>query len=203
MRRALLAITGLAASTSVLVVLKGSPGATQVAQDLPRTPTPVAPGSADPAPAEGEVAAEASAAATTGPRPSRSPSRAPSARPSSGSGSDGGGQTRKPSAPRTTTKPPAQPTTRTVTGPVVENEYGNVQVQIVVSGSRIVDVRALELPQETAQSDQRSEQVNGRYSGSGGQVVERQSADVDTVSGATATSTSYKQSLQAAIDRAN
>ncbi|MEV1147832.1 FMN-binding protein, partial [Micromonospora sp. NPDC049799] len=137
------------------------------------------------------------------PRPTRSASRAPSARPTTGSGSDSGGQTRTPSAPRTTTKPPAQPTTRTVTGPVVENEYGNVQVQIVLSGSRIVEARALELPEETAQSDQRSEQVDGRYSGSGGLVVQQQDADLDTVSGATATSTSYKQSLQAAIDRAN
>ncbi|MCM0679215.1 FMN-binding protein [Micromonospora phytophila] len=89
-----------------------------------------------------------------------------------------------------------------MTGPVVENEYGNVQVQITLSGSRIVNAVALELPEETAQSDQRSEDVDGRYSGTSGQVVQRQSADLDTVSGATATSNSYRQSLQAAIDRA-
>lgn len=77
-----------------------------------------------------------------------------------------------------------------------------MQVQIVVSGTRIVDAVALELPQETAQSDRRSEQVDGRYSGPSGQVVQRQSAEVDTVSGATATSESYRRSLQAAIDRA-
>ncbi|MFI7574014.1 FMN-binding protein [Micromonospora sp. NPDC049497] len=193
MRRALLAITGLAASTTVLVVLKGSPGASQVAQDLPADRPAVVPGSAGPT-ATGEVTADPSPTAAS-PRPSR----APSARPTSGSGST----TRTPSAPRTTTKPPDQPTTRTVTGPVVENEYGNVQVQIVLSGSRIINATALELPQETAQSDLRSEQVDDRYSGTGGMVVQRQSADLDTVSGATATSTSYKQSLQAAIDRAN
>ncbi|MGN9808882.1 FMN-binding protein [Micromonospora sp. BQ11] len=202
MRRALLAITGLAASTTVLVVLKGSPGTSQVAQDLP-VDRPVVPGSAEPTATGGVTADPSPTVAAASPRPTRSASRAPSARPTTGSGSDSGGQTRTSSPPRTTTKPPAQPTTRTVTGPLVENEYGNVQVQIVLSGSRIVEARALELPQETAQSDQRSEQVDDRYSGSGGLVVQEQGADLDTVSGATATSTSYKQSLQAAIDRAN
>lgn len=196
MRRALLAITGLAASTTVMVVLKGSPGATGVAQDLPVERPPVVPAPAGPAPAGGDAsAAPAPTGSTAAPRPGRTATRAPSSRPSA--------TTRAPSAPRTSSKPPPAPTTRTVTGPVVENEYGNVQVQITLSGNRIVNVVALELPEETAQSDQRSEQVDGRYSGSSGLVVQQQSADVDTVSGATATSNSYKQSLQAAIDRAN
>ncbi|MGC4764418.1 FMN-binding protein [Micromonospora sp. DT46] len=196
MRRALLAITGLAAGTTAMVVLKGSPGTSPVAQDLPAAPPPVVPAPAGPAPGGGEVSAPPSPARTSAsPRPGRTATRAPASRPSVTS--------RAPSAPRTTTKPPPAPTTRTVTGPVVENEYGNVQVQITLSGTRIVDVVALELPEETAQSDQRSEQVDGRYSGGSGLVVQRQSADVDTVSGATATSTSYKRSLQAAIDRAN
>ncbi|MEU6074789.1 FMN-binding protein [Micromonospora sp. NPDC047074] len=196
MRRALLAITGLAAGTTAMVVLKGSPGTNQVAQDLPAARPPVVPAPAGPTPAGGDVsAAPAPSGTTAAPRPSRTATRAPTARPRATG--------RAPSAPRTTTKPPPAPTTRTVTGPVVENEYGNVQVQVTFSGTRIVDVVALELPEETAQSDQRSEQVDGRYSGSSGLVVQRQSADVDTVSGATATSTSYRQSLQAAIDRAN
>ncbi|MGK5522725.1 FMN-binding protein [Micromonospora sp. URMC 107] len=195
MRRALLAITGLAAGTTAMVVLKGSPGTSPVAQDLPAAPPPVVPAPAGPTPIGGKVSAAPTPARTTAsPRPGRTATREPASRPSA--------TTRAPSAPRTTTKPPPAPTTRTVTGPVVENEYGNVQVQITLRGTRIVDVVALELPEETAQSDQRSEQVDGRYSGSSGLVVQRQSADVDTVSGATATSTSYKRSLQAALDRA-
>ncbi|SCL67607.1 FMN-binding protein [Micromonospora peucetia] len=196
MRRALLAITGLAAGTTAMVVLKGSPGAAPVAQDLPAERPTVVPAPAGPTPSGGDTAGTPQPAdSTASPRPGRTATRASTSRPSA--------TTRAPSAPRTTTKPPPAPTTRTVTGPVVENEYGNVQVQITLSGTRIVDVVALELPEETAQSDQRSEQVDGRYSGSSGLVVQRQSADVDTVSGATATSTSYKRSLQAAIDRAN
>ncbi|MER7332113.1 MULTISPECIES: FMN-binding protein [unclassified Micromonospora] len=196
MRRALLAITGLAASTTVMVVLKGAPGTSGVAQELPAELPPAVPAPAGPTPAGGDASAAPSPTGTTAsPRPGRTATRPPSGRP--------GATTRAPSAPRTTTEPPPASSTRTVTGPVVENEYGNVQVQITLSGTRIVDVVALELPAETAQSDRRSEQVDGRYSGSSGLVVRQQSADVDTVSGATATSNSYKRSLQAAIDRAN
>ncbi|NJP32974.1 FMN-binding protein [Micromonospora sp. HSS6-12] len=198
MRRALLAITGLAASTTAMVVLKSGPGASQVAQELPAAGQPVAPAPDGPAPTDGGAGPEASPSGAASPRPRRSATRAPATRPTAGATSGA----RLPSAPRTSSAP-ARPTTRTVTGPVVENEYGNVQVRITLSGSRIVDAVALELPEETAQSDQRSQQVDDRYSGTSGLVVQQQGADLDTVSGATATSTSYRQSLQAAIDRAN
>ncbi|MDO3701761.1 FMN-binding protein [Micromonospora sp. C28SCA-DRY-2] len=194
MRRALLAITGLAASTTAMVVLKGGPDTTQVAaQGLPVDGRPVAPGAGSAPPEATAGARPTPAGGTASPRPTRTTARPPASRPGAG--------TRTPSAPRTSSRP-AQPSTRTVTGPVVENEYGNVQVQITLSGSRIVNVVALELPAETAQSDQRSEQVDDRYSGTGGLVVQQQSADLDTVSGATATSESYRRSLQAALDRA-
>ncbi|MFF3854716.1 FMN-binding protein [Micromonospora sp. NPDC002575] len=191
MRRALLAITGLAAGTTALVVLKGSPGVSQAAQEPPAAAAPSG-GTTTPPAATATLGAKPRASATT-----PAATRAPTARPTAARASTA----RPTSAPRATTAAP-RATTRRVTGPVVENEYGNVQVQIVVSGTRIVDAVALELPQETAQSDRRSDQVDGRYSGPSGQVVQRQSAEVDTVSGATATSESYRRSLQAAIDRA-
>ncbi|MEV1145125.1 FMN-binding protein, partial [Micromonospora sp. NPDC049799] len=73
MRRALLAITGLAASTTVLVVLKGSPGASQVAQDLPADLPAVVPGSADPTATGDAVTADPSPTdAAASPRPTRS-----------------------------------------------------------------------------------------------------------------------------------
>ncbi|RIV37972.1 FMN-binding protein [Micromonospora radicis] len=197
MRRALVAITGLAASTTALVVLKAAPGTSQVAQDVPAGQPPAATGAAE----DEETSPDATAAPATGkPKATKSarPQGSASATPSR---TASGGATRTPSAPRTTTAAP-QPTARTVTGPVVSNEFGNVQVQITVSGSRIVNAVALELPEKTAQSVQRSGEVDSRYSGTGGMVVARQGADLDTVSGATATSRSYQQSLQAAIDRA-
>ncbi|WP_320066830.1 FMN-binding protein [Micromonospora sp. RTGN7] len=195
MRRVLLAITGLAAGTTALVVLKGSPQASQVAQNLPAAPSSSAVPSLS-------ATGSSSAAPTTGaatPRPRATATRAPGSRTSASARPS---TARPSSAPRTTTAAPPKSTTRTVTGTVVSNEYGNVQVQIVVSGDRIVRAVALELPQKFVQSERRNEEVEGRYSGTSGQVVQRQSADLDTVSGATATSNSYRQSLQAAIDRA-
>lgn len=193
MRRALLAITGLAASTTALVVLKGSPGTTPVAQDLPTaegvvpTPQGVDP-SADPV--DGAPTPSVAPNAPSSPKPTKSASRPSGTRTT----------TKAPSAPRTTTKAP-QPTTRRVTGPGVDNEYGYVQVQIVVSGSRIIEAVALSLP-SGGESDIHSGDVRNKYDGTGGEVVQKQSANVNTVSGATETSNSYKQSLRAAIEQA-
>ncbi|MEV1330699.1 FMN-binding protein [Micromonospora costi] len=193
MRRAFLAITGLAASTTALVVLKGSPGTSQAAQEPPAG-TPVgseaagAPSSGTEAPA----AAPAAPTAAASPRPTRGATRSPAARPTS----------RAP-APRTTTaRPPQQPTTRRVTGPIVENEYGNVQVQIVLNGDRIVEALTLELPSGPGETERHSDDVRRAYNGTSGEVVRRQGADLDTVSGATETSESYRRSLRAAIEQA-
>ncbi|NED52410.1 FMN-binding protein, partial [Micromonospora aurantiaca] len=133
------------------------------------------------------------------PRASSKPTPKPSADRSAAS--RGGTRTRTtPAAPRTTTSAP-KVTTRTVTGPSVTYEYGSLQVRITLSGSRIVDATGIGLPLG-GQSGQRSDDVQARYSGTSGEVVARQSANLSTVSGATYTSTAYKQSLQAALDKA-
>ncbi|SCE71451.1 FMN-binding domain-containing protein [Micromonospora matsumotoense] len=196
MRRALLAITGLAAGTTALVVLKGAPGASQVAQELPAGVPVGTPGRTDPA-APG-VASERAAAPT---RPAGRPDATASRTPGAGRTTTGGGTgTRStPAAPRTSTAAPKS-TNRKITGPVVVTEFGNVQVQITVSGSRIVNAVALELPQG-GQSDLRSNRVDDAYSGTSGTVVRQQDANLDTVSQATATSNGYRQSLQAALDQ--
>jgi uncharacterized protein with FMN-binding domain len=198
MRRAFLAITGLAASTTALVVLKGSPGTTQVAQDLP-TAQPVSP-----TPAGGpDPAADPSGGPAAASKPSQTADAHPSPRPSRSTARPSGTRTttKAPSAPRTTTKAPA-PTTRTVTGSEVFNDYGSVQVQIVVSGTRIVDATTVSLPSGPGETEQHSDDVRRAYNGTGGEVVKKQSANLNTVSGATETSNSYKQSLRAAIERA-
>ncbi|ADU09147.1 FMN-binding protein [Micromonospora aurantiaca] len=197
MRRALLAITGLAAGTTALVVLKGAPGAGQAGADVPAALAPVAPGgSAAPEPPSPTGSAPG---VTPSPRASSKPTPKPSADRSAAS--RGGTRTRTtPAAPRTTTSAP-KATTRTVTGPSVTYEYGSLQVRITLSGSRIVDATAIGLPLG-GQSGQRSDDVQARYSGTSGEVVARQSANLSTVSGATYTSTAYKRSLQAALDKA-
>ncbi|WFF06445.1 FMN-binding protein [Micromonospora sp. WMMD1076] len=196
MRRALLAITGLAAGTTALVVLKGAPGAGQAGADVPAALAPVAPGGSA-APEPPSPTGSAPGDVTPSPRASSKPAPKPSADRSAASR---GGTRTTPAAPRTTTSAP-KVTTRTVTGPSVTYEYGSLQVRITLSGSRIVDATAIGLPLG-GQSGQRSDDVQARYSGTSGEVVARQSANLSTVSGATYTSTAYKQSLQAALDKA-
>ncbi|MBO4163227.1 FMN-binding protein [Micromonospora antibiotica] len=190
MRRALFAITGLAAGTTALVVLKGAPDARQVAQDLPAG----APG--------GTTAATPGAAperAAAKPRPTGRPGTTAARTPGAGRTGTGAGPRSTPAAPRTSAAAPKS-TTRKVTGPVVVTEFGNVQVQITVTGTKIVNAVALELPQG-GQSDLRSNRVDDTYSGTSGTVVRQQDANLDTVSQATATSNGYRQSLQAALDQ--
>ncbi|WP_112262677.1 FMN-binding protein [Lentzea terrae] len=87
-----------------------------------------------------------------------------------------------------------QAQTRTVSGPAVNTEEGTVQVQVTFQGTKITDVKALRAPNS---NPTRMALPILRES-----ALKAQSADIDTVSGATYTSEGYKQSLQAAIDGA-
>ncbi|MFF8862455.1 FMN-binding protein [Streptomyces sp. NPDC015139] len=100
------------------------------------------------------------------------------------------------SAPKTTS---AAPTTRTVAGATAQTKYGPVQVRITLTGSKITGASAVQSPDETA----RSRDINSTAVPKLNQeTLQAQSADIDTVSGATYTSAGYKQSLQSALDRA-
>jgi uncharacterized protein with FMN-binding domain len=85
------------------------------------------------------------------------------------------------------------------TGPDESNRYGDVQVQAVIRNGRLVDVVALQLPQDRARSQQIS---NFSAPILHDEAIQSQSAQIDGVSGATYTSTGYAQSLQAALDAA-
>ena len=107
-----------------------------------------------------------------------------------------------------TTSPPrtAPPTTRapssanrTVDGPVVDTRYGPVQVELVLQGGRITDLKALEYPNEARRSQFISQQALPLLHD---EALSAQSASIDTISGATYTSDAYAQSLQAALDQA-
>lgn len=75
-----------------------------------------------------------------------------------------------------------------------------MQVQIVVSGGKITDVQT---PQLTS-DDMRSQMINSEATPIlRSEVLQAQSANVDTVSGATYTSEGYLASLQAALNSAH
>ena len=82
----------------------------------------------------------------------------------------------------------------------MQTRFGPVQVQITVANGKITDVTALQL----TNTDGKSIQISNRAAPLlKSKVLAAQSADVQTVSGATITSDAYLTSLQAAIDAAN
>jgi uncharacterized protein with FMN-binding domain len=87
-----------------------------------------------------------------------------------------------------------------VTGGVFNNQYGPVQVAVVLNGTRIVDVRALQMPTDRARSADISSQAAPLLHD---EVIQAQSARIDTIGGATYTSVSYAQSLQSALDKSH
>lgn len=99
----------------------------------------------------------------------------------------------------TTVVPPAPSPTRVIDGPVVSNFYGDVQVEIKVAGRRLVDVRAVQLPSDRIQSQEISSFAGPALEQ---EALQARSANIDIVSGATYTSESFAQSLQAALNRA-
>lgn len=88
----------------------------------------------------------------------------------------------------------------TYAGSVVQTRFGAVQVQITVKSGSITDVVALQLTDD----DRKSVQISNRAAPLlRAEVLAAQSADVQTIGGATVTSDAYLNSLQAAIDAAN
>ena len=107
-----------------------------------------------------------------------------------------------------TARPPAstpQPTkvaskgNGTFTGAVVQEPFGQVQVQITMSGGKLTDVTVLQMSTHGR---------SGFISQSAAPILHdealaAQSASIDLVSGATYTSDAYAQSLQSALDQAH
>ncbi len=87
----------------------------------------------------------------------------------------------------------------TFTGSVVQNPFGQVQVQITMVSGKITAVTALQLPTH-GRSGFISQDVGPILQG---EALSAQSSNIDLVSGATYTSEAYAQSLQSAIDQSN
>jgi hypothetical protein len=94
---------------------------------------------------------------------------------------------------------PAGPVTVTTLGQTVHTQFDTIQVRIVTVGGRIRSVAFTKL----AGDEQLSDLINAHAAPLLLQrTLTAQSADIDTVSGATYTSDGYRQSLQSALDQA-
>jgi uncharacterized protein with FMN-binding domain len=88
----------------------------------------------------------------------------------------------------------------TYTGSVADAFYGNVQVRVIVSGGNITDVQFLQYPSDRSTSRFINSQAMPLLTQ---EAIQAQSAQVDGVSGATATSGAFIQSLQSALQQAS
>jgi uncharacterized protein with FMN-binding domain len=123
----------------------------------------------------------------------------PAARPAASSPSSGSSGNGNGSAAATTPKRTAAKS-RTIIGPAVQTQYGTVQVAVTVKGSRLRDVRALVLPSGSGRTNEISVEAGPLLRQ---EAMAAQSANIDTLSGASYTSDGYRRSLQAALDRAH
>ncbi|MFE3416352.1 FMN-binding protein [Streptomyces mirabilis] len=129
----------------------------------------------------------AQASSSAGQSASQSPSRSPA--PGSSSGGSSGGSSG--SAKSTGTK--------TVTGDTIQTRWGPVQVRVTLKNGKITDVTAVSYPTDNP----RDQEINSyAIPQLRREALAAQSAQIDSVSGASYTSDGYKQSLQSALDSA-
>ncbi|MFF7205171.1 FMN-binding protein [Streptomyces sp. NPDC008141] len=88
---------------------------------------------------------------------------------------------------------------QTVLGDAAGTQYGDVQVQLTLSGGRITGAQAVKAPDADANSRQIAASAIPKLNQA---VMAAQSADIDAVSGASYTSKGYITSLQSALDKA-
>lgn len=134
----------------------------------------------------------ATPAATDTPLPVTSPQASESA--DSGSTADSSGSSGSTSGSTADTSG-----SQTFLGDAVNTRYGPVQVQIVVSGGKVVSSEVTQVPW----NDHKDIEINS-YAVPilNSEAVAAQSAQIDMVSGATYTSDAYITSLQSALDQA-
>ena len=85
-------------------------------------------------------------------------------------------------------------------GSAVQTPYGTVQVKVVISGGKIIDVVPLRLTDYGSTSIEIDNQAVPMLKS---EVLSSQTANVNAIGGATYTSQGYLTSLQAALDAAN
>ena len=89
--------------------------------------------------------------------------------------------------------------TRTVTGDTIQTRWGPVQVKITIKSGKLTEVTAVQYPTDNPRDQEINSFALPRLRS---EALQAQSADIDTVSGATYTSDGYRQSLQSALDSA-
>ena len=143
-----------------------------------------------PAAAIATLSPSSTSSSTSTPSPTATPSGAPPS----------GGAAPTPTATATATPRPASGLkSGSFTGQSYANPYGNVQVQVVISGGKITSVKTIQYPNGHQQSVFINSQALPLLEQ---EVLQAQSARINIIGGATFTSQGYAQSVQSALDAA-
>jgi uncharacterized protein with FMN-binding domain len=132
-----------------------------------------------------QASASALPVAAARPRATAPAASAPAKTPSAG-----------PSAAATPSAPAAA---TTYLGPATDTRWGIVQVQVTVTGGKVTDSQAVQVPNGNGRDDEINSVAVPILNS---EVLAAQSAQIDTVSGATVTSDGYVTSLQGALSAA-
>jgi uncharacterized protein with FMN-binding domain len=87
----------------------------------------------------------------------------------------------------------------TYTGSTVDSEFGPVQVQAVIASGKLTDVKFLQMPNDREHSVEVTNQAKPLLLQ---EAVQVQSANIDTVSGATQDTEAFSKSLASALSQA-
>ncbi len=143
--------------------------------------------------AELSTASTTRAGSTPAPATTSTPAETPSTTPSATST-----PTASPSASSSSSS--SSTASRKIVGATEDTPFGPMQAEIIVTGSKITDVKLL---QETNMGGRSVEISNYAVPILRQEVLKAQSANVDTVGGATYSSEGYLASVQSAIDKAH
>jgi uncharacterized protein with FMN-binding domain len=118
---------------------------------------------------------------------------------STGSGSSSGSTAKAAPSAKASRQATSGSANASYTGNAVDTRYGPVQVRIDVSNGKISKIDVLQYPNDR----QRDVEINSyALPVLNQEALSAQSAQIDSVSGATYTSDGYTQSLQSALDQA-
>ena len=132
--------------------------------------------------------------------PSADPSVVPSDAPSASPGSSAGPTPTPTKTPKPSKAPTGTLKDGTYDGDAIKFKYGTAQVEIVVSGGVITEVKALKLPTAGGYTKRVTTFFQTDIPA---RVVADQGWKISNISGATYTSRAYSQSLQSAINQAS
>ncbi len=181
---------GFAALLSAVALTVGAKAATGSGQPPVALAAPTAMGSTATTPAAGSSGL---AAASPTPTPAAGTATAdPSA-------TTAAPATPSASASATGTSTTGTSTTRAVTGDAIDTRFGAVQVKVVLTGTKIVDVVTVQVPDR----ERRDREINDwAVPALRQEVLTAQNAKIDSLSGASYTSYGYAWSVQSALDKA-